>query len=58
MSWQLGLMLFCGWLVVMYLILEFMSFTKRGGEDFDDAYQWKLRRKIQRDGERQRWGGR
>jgi hypothetical protein len=62
MSWQIGLMLFCGWLVVMYLMLAIFDFVKRGDRDqvdgWDDIYEWKLRRKRDQDAARQRWGGR
>jgi len=61
MSWQTGAMLFCGWLVVMYLVLAIFGFAKRGYrdqfEDWEDIYQWKLRRKRDQDAARQRWGG-
>jgi hypothetical protein len=61
MSWQTGAMLFCGWLVVMYLVLAIFGFAKRGDrdqfEDWEDIYQWKLRRKREQDAARQRWGG-
>jgi hypothetical protein len=58
MSWQIGLMLACGWLVAIYLILAFFDVAKRGDRDWNDDYQWKLRRKIEREGKRQQWGGR
>ena len=65
MTWQIGAMLFCGWLVAIYLILEFMSFAKRGGsDDWRDfsEHQWKdlrrdeLRRRIEENGRKQRMG--
>lgn len=47
MTWQIGAMLFCGWLVVMYLILEFMGFVKRNDRDMMEftEHQWKDIRK-------------
>lgn len=48
MTWQIGLMLFCLWIIAVYLILELFSFAKRGGsDDWRDfsEHQWKdLRR--------------
>jgi hypothetical protein len=48
MTWQIGLGLACLWLVAIYLILEFMSFAKRGDSDqwreFTE-HQWKDIRK-------------
>lgn len=47
MTWQTGAMLFCGWLIVMYLILRMFDFVKRGDQDWRDfsEHQWKdLRR--------------
>jgi hypothetical protein len=51
MSWATGLMLACLWLVAVYLILEFLSFAKRGDSDYGDftEHQWKdLRRQDAR----------
>jgi hypothetical protein len=49
MTWQIGLGLACLWLVAIYLILEFMSFAKRGGSDdwreFTE-HQWKDIRRM------------
>ena len=65
MTWQIGLGLACLWLVAIYLILEFMSFAKRGGsDDWRDfsEHQWKdlrrdeLRRRIEENGRKQRMG--
>jgi predicted outer membrane lipoprotein len=51
MSWSLGLMLACGWLVAIYLILEFMGFVKRNDRDMMEftEHQWKdIRKQDQR----------
>ena len=47
MSWQLGLILACLWLVAIYLILEFMGFVKRNDRDMMEftEHQWKDIRK-------------
>lgn len=59
MSWQTAGILFCLWLIVLWLVLECLSVATRGDrDDWEDAYQWKLRRKIERDGKRQQWGWR
>ena len=58
MSWQLGLMIALGLLVVIWLFAEIAYRMGRDEDRWDDAYQWKLRRKIERDGQRTRWGGR
>jgi predicted outer membrane lipoprotein len=47
MSWALGLILACLWLVAIYLILEFMGFVKRNDKDMMEftEHQWKDLRK-------------
>lgn len=64
MTWALGLTLACLWLVAIYLILEFMSFAKRGDQEWRDfsEHQWKdlrrdeMRRRIEENGRKQRMG--
>jgi len=60
MSWQIGLMLACGALFAVWLFAEIahrMGRDRDQFEDWDDIYQWKLRRKREQDAARQRWGG-
>ena len=54
MMWILiGCLIVCG----LYLFLYALMDTASRSDDWADEYQWKLRRKIERDGQRTRWGG-
>lgn len=64
MTWQIGLGLACLWLVAVYLILEFMSFAKRGDQDWQSfsEQQWRdlrrmdLRRRLEDRARKERAG--
>jgi hypothetical protein len=51
-------MIALGLLVVIWLFAEIAYRMGRDEDRWDDAYQWKLRRKIERDGQKQRYGAR
>ena len=55
MSWSTGLILACALLVAIYVVAAILDGPSR---DWDDDYQWKLRRRIERNAAKQRWGGR
>jgi len=60
MSWQIGVKLALGALVAVWLFAEIahtMGKDRDQFEDWEDIYQWKLRRKREQDAARQRWGG-
>jgi len=57
MSWSTGLMIALGLLVVLWIFAEAAHRMGRDEDRWDDN-QSKLRRKIERDGQRTRWGGR
>ena len=55
MMWILiGCLIVCG----LYLFLFALMDTASKADDWADEYQWKLRRKIERDGQKQRNGAR
>jgi len=61
MSFSAGMMwILIGFLIVfgLYLLLHALMTTASKADDWADEYQWKLRRKIERDAAGQRWGKR
>ena len=59
MSWQVGAMLALGALGAIWLFAEIAHRMGRDDDRWDDEdYQWKLKRRIEQNGKRTRWGGR
>ena len=65
MTYSTGMMLFLIWCLVMYVAWLFFAGAAKRNEEWDrasreyfDRYEWKLRRKIEQNGQRARWGGR
>lgn len=58
MSWATGGMIVMALYVVLWIFAEAAYRMGRDEDRWDDAYQWKLRRKIEREAKRQQWGGR
>lgn len=64
MSWATGGILFCLWLIVMYVLLAVLGFAKRGDSDYGDfsEHQWKdlrrmdLRRRLEDQARNERAG--
>jgi hypothetical protein len=60
-SWELWMLFTCLALGAVWLFAEIahrMGRDRDQVDDWEDIYQWKLRRKREQDAARQRWGGR
>jgi hypothetical protein len=58
MSWQIGLMIVMALYVVLWIFAEAAHRMGRDDDRWTDDYQWKLRRRIERNAADQRWGKR
>ena len=58
MSYATGLMIALGLLVVLWIFAEAAYRMGRDEDRWDEDYQWNLRKKIEREGQRQRYGAR
>jgi hypothetical protein len=60
-SWEIWFLIVCLALFAVWLFAEIahtMGKDRDQIDDWEDIYQWKLRRKREQDAARERWGGR